>query len=74
MHGGDPAAQAKADMVAELVKDARLGVVKWPFSKDKNAHLTDMVYPLVSRWFPVLERVLLGGGGFVGEAERGEGK
>jgi len=64
MQGGDPAAQARADMVAELVKDVRMGVVKWPFSEDKKAHLDTLVYPLLNRWLPVLERVLLSGGGF----------
>jgi hypothetical protein len=62
MQGGDLAGQARADMVAELVKDAR--VVKWPFSEDKKAHMNEVVYPLVNRWLPVLERVLLSGGGF----------
>jgi glutathione S-transferase len=33
MAGKDQAEQARADMVVELIKDARLGVVKWPFSK-----------------------------------------
>ena len=64
MQGGGIKGQARADMVAELVKDVRLGVVKWPFSEDKKEHLNTIVYPLLNRWLPVLERVLISGGGY----------
>ncbi|GMI25252.1 hypothetical protein TeGR_g7912 [Tetraparma gracilis] len=53
--GNGPAAAARVDMACCAIGDARLGVVKWPFSPDKRVHLDTFVQPLVNKWFPLLE-------------------
>ena len=56
--GGTLAEQVRCDMIAEAVKDARLGVVKWPFSPDKDAHLNDFVAPLIAKWYPKFDAMI----------------
>lgn len=55
--GQSPAEAARADMVAEAIKDCRAGVVGFPFSADKAAHVAGAKL-LVLKYFPTFERLL----------------
>ena len=53
--GSSPSSSARADMIAEGAKDARLPIVKWAFSPDKTGHFKEMVEPAVARYYPLFE-------------------
>ena len=62
LQGQTPSEVVTADMVAESIKDVRHGVVTYAFAADAAAHIPTVALPLVTKFFPHIEGIIVRNG------------